>query len=119
MIYTIILLHGATASNVTLVRFLVLSMLPTTWLIFSKIAFSCGFLIVVRVGLTENYLSNGMKFLLNSDSLSNITLRSLGYIESHTLSNIRDILAKDLSMIGTSAISNHPVAGSIKVMHNS
>ena len=93
MIDAIILLHGATASNMMLARYLVLSMLPATWWVLSKIAFACGFLIAVNIGLTEKYLSNEMKFLLNSEPLSKITLRGLGYLESHTSLNILDILA--------------------------
>ena len=76
------------------------------------------FFITVHIGLTEKYLSNGIKFLLNSEPLSKITLRGLGYLYSHTSLNIWDILAEDWSMIGNSAISNHPVSGSINVMHN-
>ena len=38
-----ILIHGATVSNVTLARSLVLRMILANWLIISKIAFACGF----------------------------------------------------------------------------
>ena len=100
-------------------RSLVLRIILTTWRILSKIAFDCCFFIVANVGLTEKYLSNGPQFLLNSDPLSEITLRGLGYLESHTSLNIRYIMAKDWSMIGNYEISNYPVAVSTKVMHNS
>ena len=76
------------------------------------------FSIVVHVGLTSKSLSNGIKLLLNSEPFPKITLRSLGYIDSHTSLNIWDILAEDWSMIRTSAIPNHPIAGSIKVVHS-
>ena len=114
-----ILLHGETASNVKLARSFLLRMIPTTWWILYKISFACGFLIVVNIGLKEEYLSNGMEFLLNSEPLSKITLRGLGYLESHTLLNIKYILAVYWSKIGTSEIKNHPISGSIKVVHNS
>ena len=74
--------------------------------------------ILVHVGLTEKYLSNRMKLLLNSEPLSKINLRRLGYPDSHTPLNIWDIIAEYWSMIDTSAISNHPVSGSIKVMNS-
>ena len=48
-IEVIILLHGATVSNMTLDRSLVLSILPTTWWIIFNVSFSCGFIIVVHV----------------------------------------------------------------------
>ena len=114
-----ILLHGETVSNVTLARYLVLSMLLKNWWILSKIAFYCGFLIVVHVGLTETYLINEMDFLLNLDPFLRINFHSLWYLDSHNLLNTWDILDEDLSMIGTSTISNHPVSGLIKVMNNS
>ena len=78
----------------------------------------CGFFIAVHVSLTEKYLSNGIKFLLNSEPLSKFTLRGLGYLDSHTLLNIQYILAEYWSMIGTSAISKHHFSGLTKVMHN-
>ena len=52
-IETRIFLHGSTVSNMALAISLVLSMIPTTWIIISKISFICGFLIVVRVVFTE------------------------------------------------------------------
>ena len=58
------------------------------------------------------------KISLELNPLSKITLRGLGYLERHTSLKIWDILAGNWSMIGSSAISNHPVAVSIKVMHN-
>ena len=76
------------------------------------------FSIVVHVGLTSKSLSNGIKLLLNSEPFPKITLRGLGYIDSHTSLNIWDILAEYWSMIQTSAIPNHPIAGSIKVVHS-
>ena len=106
------------ASNVTLARSLVLRMLPTTWWILSKISFACGFFMLVHVGLIEKYLINGIKFLFNSEPFSKITSHGLGYLDSHTSLNIWYIIAEDWSMIGTSAISNHPVSRSIKVVHN-
>ena len=111
-------LHGVTASNVTLARSLVLRIIPTTWWIIFKIVFSCGFVIVVHVSLTVKYLSNGTKFILNLEPFSKISLRGLVYLEIHHSLNILDIIAEDLSMIGASAISNHPVSGLIKVVHN-
>ena len=108
----------ATASNVTLAKYLVLRMLPTTWWILSKIAFSCEFFIVVHVGFTGKYWINGIELLLNSEPLSKITLRSLGYLDSHTSLNIWYIIAEDWSMIGNSVILNHPVSGLIKFMHS-
>ena len=113
-----IFLHGETALNVILVRYLVLSMIPMTGWILCKISFACWFFIAVSIRLIEEYLSNGIKFLLDSEPLSEITLRCLGYIDSHNSLNIWNIIAGDWSMIGTSAISKHPVAGSIKVAHN-
>ena len=76
------------------------------------------FSIVVHIGLTLKYLRNGIKLLLNSEPFPNITVRGLGYIGSHTSLNIWDILAEYWSMIRTSAISNHPIVGSIKVVHS-
>ena len=76
------------------------------------------FSIVVHVGLTSKSLSNGIKLLLNSEPFLKITLRGLGYIDSHTSLNIWYILAEYWSMIGNYAISNRHVAGSIKFMHN-
>ena len=110
--------HRSTASNVTLSRHLVLSMILTPWWILSKIAFACIFFIVVHVNLTEKSLSNEMKILLSSEPLLKIILCILGYIDSHTSLNIWDILAEYWSMIRTSAISNHPVDGLIKFMHS-
>ena len=55
---------------------------------FLQYIISCGFLIVVHVGFKAKYLSNGMKFLLNSEPLSMITLRGLEYIDIHTSLNI-------------------------------
>ena len=66
----------------------------------------------------RKYLSNRIKFILNSEPLSKITLRGPGYLESHTSSNILDILAKGWSMIGNYSISNHTVSRQIKVVHN-
>ena len=63
-------------------------------------------------------LSNGIKFLLNSDPLSKIIFPGLGYLDSHTSLNIWDIMVEYWWTIGISAISNHPVSGSIKVVHN-
>ena len=93
-------------------------MLLTAWWILSKISFYCGFFIAVHVGLTEKYLINGIKFLLNSELLLKITLRGLWYLDSHTSLNIWDIIAEDWSMIGNYDISNHPIDRSIKLMHN-
>ena len=76
------------------------------------------FFIAVHVGLTEKLLRNGIIFLLNSEPLSKITLYVLGYLDSHNPLNIWDIIAEYWSMIRNYAILNHPVAGSIKVMHN-
>ena len=90
-----------------------------TWWIISKIAFFYGVSVVVHVGFTEKYLSNVMKFLLNSEPLLEINLRDLRYIDSYTSLNMRDVLDGDWSMIWNSAISNYPVAGLIKVMDNS
>ena len=73
---------------------------------------------MVHVSLTVKYLSNGTKFILNLESFSKISLRGLVYLEIHHSLNILDIIAEDLSMIGASAISNHPVSGLIKVVHN-
>ena len=42
----------------------------------------------VLVGLIEKYLSNGMKFLLDSEPLLEITLRGLGYLDNYTSLNI-------------------------------
>ena len=111
--------HGETTSNVMFSRSLVLSMLLAACWIFSKITFACGFLIVAHVGFTEKYLSNGNKFLLNSEPLPKIYLRVLGYLDSHNSLNIWYILAEDWSMIGNYAISNHPAARSLNFMHNS
>ena len=58
------------------------------WLILSNIAFDCRFLIAVHVGLTSKSLSNGIKFHLNSEPLLKLTLRGLGYLDSHTSLNI-------------------------------
>ena len=73
----------------------------------------------INVGLTEKSLRNGMKFLLNLDPLSKTAFCDLGYLDRHTSLNTLDILAEDWSIIGTSAISEHSVARSIKFMHNS
>ena len=113
-----ILLHRENVSNATLAISLVLSMLPTTWLILSKTSFFYAYFIAVHVVLTEKSLSNGIKFFLNPDPSSKINFHSLGYLGSHTSLNIWDILAEDWSMIGTFSNSNHPVTGSIKVVHN-
>ena len=73
---------------------------------------------MVHVSLTVKYLSNGTKFILNLESFSKISLRGLVYLEIHHSLNILDITAEDFSRIGASAISNHPVSGLIKVVHN-
>ena len=118
MIDSRISFHEANESNVTLARSLVLRLLPTTWWIISKIVFAFGCFIYVHVGLTEKYLSNVIKYLLNSEPSWNITLYGLWYLDSHNSLNIRDILAGDLLMIGNFENSNHPVAWTIKVTHN-
>ena len=113
-----VLLHRSTVSNVMFARSLVLVMLPTTWWIIFKIAFACEFFIALHISLTEKYLRNGIKSLLNSEPLLEITLCGLGFLDSLTSLNNWDILDEDWSMIGTSTISNHPVAWSIKGVHN-
>jgi len=75
-------------------------------------------------------LNNGTKSFLNSGPLSNITRTGLGYRDNQTWLNIWLIRADVLSIYsvlfaltssilnkGTCAISNHPVAGSTKVIH--
>ena len=42
----------------------------------------------VHFGLTAKSLSNGIKFLLNSEPLSKIILCGLGYPDIHNLLNI-------------------------------
>ena len=113
-----ILLHRETTSNVALGGSLILSMLPTTWWIIFKIAFACEFFIALHISLTEKYLRNGIKSLLNSEPLLEITLCVLGFLDRLTSLNNWDILDEYWSMIGTSTISNHPVAWSIKGVHN-
>ncbi len=61
---------------------------------------------------------SGWKSLLNSEPLSNMTLRQRGYLDSQTLSKSLDILAEVSSERGTSAILNQPVAGLIKVIQS-
>ena len=74
--------------------------------------------IALHVGLSGKSLRNWIKLFLNSEPLLKIILCGLGYIDSHNPLNVWDILSKNLSMLGTYAISNHSVAGFIKVIHN-
>ena len=61
--------------------------------------------------------SNGWKFFLNSEPLSYNTFFGWGYLANQTSSNNLDVWAEDLCSKGTSAISNQPVAGSMKAIH--
>jgi hypothetical protein len=70
---------------------------------------------VVGLGLTPKSFNSGMKSFLNSLPLSNKTFCGWGYLLNLTLLNNCEIQADDLSS-GTSAISNHPVAGSMNVI---
>ena len=101
-----------------------------TWWILSTGLLLCGFLIVVGTGFIAKSRNKGMKSFLNSDPLSKTTFLGLGYLVSHVWLNnwlIRaDVLSitvctpfltSSMSKLGTSAISNHPVAGSTNVMH--
>ena len=91
-------------------------MLRNTWWTPSTAEFAYGFLIVVGVGLILKSFNRGRKSFLNSEPLSNITLFGRGYLDNHTSSKKLLIFDEDLLIVGTSATSNHPVAGSRNVI---
>ena len=105
---------------------LVTSIFNITWCTRSSWKLAYEFLIVVKTGLISKSFSKEMKSCLNSDPLSNKTLRGRGYLHSHVLLNNWLTLADDLYMyswlpavtssrsnVGISKVSNQPVAWSI------
>ena len=64
----------------------------------STIALAWGFLTEVKMGLILESFSKRVKYHLNSDMLSNTTLRGCGYMHSPLLLNIWLTLADDLSI---------------------
>ena len=106
----------------------------TTWCICSSIAFACGVLRVVGLGLMPYSLHSRLKCNLNSLPLSNIIFRQRGYLQNQHLLTKLLTMSEDLSMYaslaflffsvvgtmsstGSSTISNQLVAGSIIVRH--
>ena len=63
------------------------------WWTHSTGALLCGFLIVVHFRLITKSCHSWIKSFLNSEPLSKTTLEGLGYLDSHTLSKRRLILA--------------------------
>ena len=87
---------------------------------------SLGVLIIVKTGFISKSFIKGVKYHLNSDPLSNMTLHGRGYLLRRVLLNNWLTLADDLSTyspllpitslklyVGISKISNQPVVGSI------
>ena len=104
-------------------------MFNITWCTRSTGALSWGFLTEVKTGLISNYFSKGVKSCLNSDPLSNTTLRGREYLHSHVLLIISITQEDDLSMysslpavtsswsnVGILKISNQPMVRSIIFM---
>jgi len=74
-------------------------------------AFACGFLIVIVVGLRflPYELHNVSKCNLNSDPLSYIKQRHLGYLHNQILLTNRLIRSDDLSKISSSIVLSLPL----------
>ena len=77
-------------------------------------ALACGFFIVVGVGLIAKSFNRGKTIFLKLFLLSNMIFCGLGYLAGHVLLNIYLILV--LLFPDIPVISNHPVAGSMKVI---
>ena len=97
-----------------------------TWCNRSNGELALGLLTDAKMVLISKSFSKGVKSHLNSDPLSNTTLRGRGYLHSHVLLKTWITLADDLSThsslssatssrsnVGIPMISSQPVAGSI------
>ena len=86
---------GATESAITISEVQIIVI--TAWCIRSRIAFACGFLMLVGLCCTPYDSHRVMKWILNSLPLSNIILRQRGYLLNQHLITKLLIMIKDLS----------------------
>jgi hypothetical protein len=84
-------------------------MVPKTWWTRSQMTFACGFFIVVGLRFMPYESHNVSKSSLNSDPLSYIKYRHLGYLHNQILLTNRLIWSDDLSKISFLIILSFPL----------